>query len=496
MNDNRERELQAYRRGAASLLGLIRSDRADSPSARDRRARAEAKLERSRALLAALGKPQDNYPVVHVTGTSGKGSTSASIAAILTAAGYRVGLRTSPYLQVPTEKAQIGSSLIDAYALERLAREVIATGEHLLAQEDCPGRLGYAEVWTALSFLWFAEQEVDLAVIEVGAGGRFDSTNVMNPVVSVITSVGLDHVVSLGPTLADIAWHKAGIIKPGSTAVLGHLPDPARSIIEAEARAQGAPIIGPPTESRTTDWQPGMAGQFQVANALLASSAVQALGRYGYQVPDAAIREGWRGARLPGRLELMPHGPAPVWIDGAHNPDKISAVAHEASRLTPDGALPVIVLGLLQAKDSASIVSTVAPVASAIVVTQPSVVGKVSRDAGDLEIALRAWGYRGPIDVDPDPISAVIRAEDRAAANGTSVLVTGSMYLAGETRRRWYPDDDVVLERTPWPSLAEHLRPFRAISGLEREEPNGQDDQSTEQQILASIDKEAVRLER
>src|SRR5688572_3369880 len=182
--------LAAYDRASRRLLGLIRGERAGTMSSSDRFGRAEARLAQTRALLQAFGNPQHGFPIVHVTGTSGKGSVAAMIAAILSSAGYRVGLRTSPYLQVATEKLQISSRLIDANSLDRISDQVIE--RHKIVMPG--GRLGYAEAWCALSFLWFAEQRVDLAVIEVGAGGRFDATNVIEPAVSVITSVGLDHV--------------------------------------------------------------------------------------------------------------------------------------------------------------------------------------------------------------------------------------------------------------------------------------------------------------
>ena len=188
-------EFESYNRAAESLLGLIRGERHASPSAARRRQRAQTKLSRIRAMLKALGD-QDKYPIVHVTGTSGKGSTAAAVAAILTAAGYRVGLRTSPYVQVATEKLHIGPSLIDASSFAEMVTRVLDLATRLFPPGQAEPPLSYGEAWTVLGYWWFAERQVDIGVVEVGAGGRFDSTNVINPIVSVITSVGLDHVIT------------------------------------------------------------------------------------------------------------------------------------------------------------------------------------------------------------------------------------------------------------------------------------------------------------
>jgi dihydrofolate synthase/folylpolyglutamate synthase len=444
-------DLAAYDRASRALLGLIRGESAESRSPADRQRRAGAKLERTRALLADLGDPHLRYPVVHVTGTSGKGSTCAAVAAILTAAGYRVGLRTSPYLQVETEKLQIGDSLIDAPALDRLAHGVLARGQRLSASGQLDRRLGYAEVWSGIAFSWFAEQQIDLAVVEVGAGGRFDATNVVRPVVSVITSVGLDHILSLGPALADIAWHKAGIIKPGATAVVGAVPPEAWSVIDEACRTTGVEILRPSCDEDTPLPAPGMPGAFQRGNAAIAAAVVTALRRKGFAVPDAAVDAGLCAARMPARLERMPDRQATeVWVDGAHNADKIAAVAAEIPRFSP-GAKPVVVLGVLGSKDAAAIAATIAPVAAGIVATEPTVRGKRSLPSAELAAVVKATGFEGEIAIAPDPAEAVMCAEAMVQTCAAPVLVTGSLYLAGQVRRRWYADADIIRQRTPWP---------------------------------------------
>lgn len=447
MNRETASELAIYRGAETALLDLIRGGRAESRTPIERRQRAMAKLERTKRLLQTLGNPQLRYPTIHVTGTSGKGSTSMMIASILTEAGYRVGLRTSPFLQVATEKLQIDGRLIDAESFGDVTQRALSCAATTFDGVD---RIGYAEAWSALSYLWFADRAVDLAVIEVGAGGRFDSTNAIEPVVSVITSVGMDHVVSLGPTIADIAWHKAGIIKSGGSVVVGALPGEARLVVDQIARQLRARIVEamPPGCRKAST----MRGEFQRTNAAIAQAVVGALQEQGYTISETAIRMGIEAARLPGRLEPMPVDQGTkVWIDGAHNVDKIAAVAREAKLLTPENELPVIVLGLLASKDAAPIIDALLPAASAIVTTQPTVVGKTSLPATRLAGLILERGFTGEIVSEPRPASALDYALEIAGTRRTGVLVTGSLYLAGALRRRWYGDDDIVLQRTPWP---------------------------------------------
>jgi dihydrofolate synthase/folylpolyglutamate synthase len=395
-----------------------------------------------------MGNPQHRFPTIHVTGTSGKGSTSTIIASMLTAAGYRVGLRTSPFLQVATEKLQIGGKLIGAESFRNATHRVLACASVTMGELD---DIGYAEAWSAISFQWFADRNVDLAVIEVGAGGEFDSTNVIEPAVSVITSVGMDHVVSLGPTLADIAWHKAGIIKSGGVAVVGPMPDAARRVIDQRARAVGARIVD--AHEPESAQAPAMYGAFQRTNAAIALATVKALQEQGFLIPETAALHGIRTARIPGRLEKMPycHEPA-VWIDGAHNADKIAALVREAHQLSSGSELPIVVLGMLASKDATPIVDKLIPVASAIVTTQPTVVGKTSVSALALRQLIEERGFAGELLHEKLPVTALDRALALAGKKQSSVLVTGSLYLAGELRSRWFPDDEIVLQRTAWPT--------------------------------------------
>jgi dihydrofolate synthase/folylpolyglutamate synthase len=409
-------------------------------------------------ILRAEGIPS---PVVHVAGTSGKGSTCANIAAILTAAGYRVGLHTSPYLQVATEKLQLGGRLIAADAFADLVADVLAAAGHWSARAGQP--LTYGEIWMALVARWFAAEQLDAAVIEVGAGGRFDPTNVVRPVLSVITSVGLDHTATLGGSIAEIAWHKAGIVKPGAR-VISAVADPeARAAIDAEAAAVGAPMltITPEPTAIGTGAAPSAAPadlpDFRRANAALASAAVAALAEAGFTVSPAAIAQGLATSRLPGRLEPMPTaaGP-PVVLDGAHNPDKVAALVAALPMLGPafGRGRPVFVVGAIRGKDATTMLRRLLPHAAAVVASTPHVVGKEGVPAAALAAAARSLRFAGEIVSETDPAAAVARARDLAAGVGGGVLVTGSLYLVGAARARWYPDAAVVAQRTPWPAVS------------------------------------------
>jgi dihydrofolate synthase/folylpolyglutamate synthase len=293
------------------------------------RARAEMRLARLRSFLAYLGNPLDRYPIVHVGGTSGKGSTSTAIAAILTAAGYRTGLHTSPYLQVATEKLSLDGRLIAGDVFADLVDELLESAERWSGGAE---RLTYGELWVGLAATWFARERVDVAAIEVGAGGRFDLTNVVRPAVSAITSIGLDHTETLGPTIPEIAWHKAGIVKPGAPVVTAVTDPEAFAPIAAEAEATGSEVIRVPPFGRDdvvvsddgrVHWRDGtgltltmsMAGRYQATNGATAVAAVRALAGRGFPVSAEALRTGLLAARVPGRFETVQASPLAI-LDG------------------------------------------------------------------------------------------------------------------------------------------------------------------------------------
>jgi len=464
-----------YERAVAKINGLIGPEPPDDGSPGAIRQRAEQRLDRVRRFLAFLGDPHLDYPIVHVGGTSGKGSTSTAIASILSAAGYRVGLHTSPYLQVATEKLALGDRLIGADAFAGLVDDVLdAMDRWRTRSRDDP--LTYGELWVALTTRWLARERVDIAVIEVGAGGRFDLTNVVHPAVSVITSVGLDHVATLGNTLSEIAWHKAGIVKTGAPAITGVTAPEALAAIEEEVATVGTTLtrvvegvsyrilhtdrhgarwtpIG--TMARTPDqvFVTPLPGRFQVVNAALALAAVDALAARGFGVSDDALALGLRQARLPGRSETMPGGPPRVVLDGAHNPDKIVALASSLPLMVRSHRPLVVVFGALASKGAEEMLGHLLPDADAMVLTEPRVLAKSTSPPLELATMVRASEFAGPVHVESSPLAALEIARTLAGPGGT-VLVTGSLYLVGNVRGRWYPDAEVVVQQTPWPVTA------------------------------------------
>lgn len=309
------------------------------------------KLDRMRELLARLGNPQAGLPIVHVAGTKGKGSTAAMAAAVLTAAGYRAGLYSSPHLHAIEERMAIDG--VDcpqqqfAELVERV-RPIVAQMD--VAASRIAGECGptYFELTTALALLHFAGQRVDAAVLEVGMGGRLDSTNVCLPLVSVITSISFDHTRQLGNTLAAIAGEKAGIIKPGVPVVSGVLPHEPRAVIQAAAHAAGSRLVQlgrefdyeyiAPIDCQQRDvrarfdyrfgddgdarrWSAielNLLGRHQAANAAVALAALEQLRVHGFKVGETAVREGLGRVRWPARVEVVGRRPAIV-LDAAHN---------------------------------------------------------------------------------------------------------------------------------------------------------------------------------
>jgi dihydrofolate synthase / folylpolyglutamate synthase len=463
---------ERYHAASSRMDALIEMTPSPTDSSREAvRQRAEYRMGRLRRFLARLGNPQEGYPIVHIGGTSGKGSTSTTITAILGEAGYRTGLHTSPYLQTPLEKLQVDGRLVSAATFVELVDAFFAEHDRWLADGEEP--LTYGEGWGALTWLFFRREQVDVAVVEVGAGGRFDLTNILQPVLSIVTSVGIDHTQTLGNTIEQIAWHKAGIIKRGVPA-LSSVPHPAaQAIMEAEAAEVGAPLhrldlataisdirTGPDGTSWTdtrdgTRHQMRMCGSFQAHNGQVAVDAARILREAGLEIPDEAIERGLCDARIPGRAEFVP-ARDPVLLDGAHNPEKLAALAADIPSLIPvgTGGRRIAVVGLLDAKKGDEMLRELVPVIDALVATAPQVYGKDSKDAATVQVLADDAGFRGEVVVEPDPAEAIARALAMADGAGDRVVVTGSLYLVGNVRERWYPERAIVEQHTPWPAVA------------------------------------------
>lgn len=433
------------------------------------RERAAYRMERLRRFLGLLGNPHQGYPIIHVGGTSGKGSTSTLIASILTSAGLTTGLHTSPYLQTPAEKLQLDGRLVTPDTYVALCGMVFAAHRRWLDAGEEP--ITYGEAWFALTSLFFRESRVDVAVLEVGAGGRFDLTNIVGPALSVITSVGIDHTATLGSTIAEIAWHKAGIVKPAVPVVTAVTHPEARAIIQAEAARQGAAltIVDPDlavtevaTDLRGTRWvdrhsgagfHTALRGAFQAHNGATAVAAIETVRALGFHIPDEAVERGLQSARIPGRVEII-DDTCTVMLDGAHNVDKVAALAVDIPALlpVPEGGQRIAVLGLLEAKQAVPMIRSLLPAMDVLVATSPRVTAKEARDASDVAGIAVAAGFHGPTMIEPDPRAAIGRAVALAGADGQrAVFVTGSLYLIGNVRERWYAADDIVIAQSPWP---------------------------------------------
>ncbi len=419
-------------------------------------------------LLPALGHPERAFGAVHVAGTSGKGSVATITAELLRAAGLRTGLHVTPYLQVATEKLWIDGRYASVDELAALVDWI----RPLVEPRRGPLVPMHGMAWVGLTLEHFRRQQVDIGVIEVGVGGRHDLTNVLDTRVAVIAAVGLDHLKTLGPTIEHIAAHKAGVIRPGCRAVV---LDQGAGLVAARRQAAtvNAPlrVVSPGRDFaareaddgqvtvdfhgrvlQLEDARLGMAGRFQAENAALALAAVEELGVADRLDPSTALAALAR-ARLPGRAEPLPPlepGCCPVLVDGAHNPDKLAAfegVLEGAGRRRQH-----IVYGCLGSHTDDDAVARLVRRAATFVATEPRVYAKGARPAAEVAEVARAHARAGTeVLAIPDAREAT-RAAIAGADASDLVVVTGSLYLVGEVRGLWYPDRDVLCQRSSWPA--------------------------------------------
>lgn len=396
-------------------------------------------LERTQALLAALGNPERKLRFVHITGTNGKGSTAAMTASILTSAGIRTGLYTSPHLYQFYERMQVDGVPISDGDLGRLTQQVLEAAEGMA---DPPTEF---ELMTAVGMAYFLEQGCDLVVLEVGLGGRLDSTNVIPaPEAAVITNIGLEHTKELGNTLALIAAEKAGILKPGSRCVLYAQGEEASTVVRDTCRAQNIPLreTAPETlevlasglEGQTFRYRGSgpyhlnLLGNYQLANAMTALDTVQALREAGWSIPEEAVVRGLAQARWPGRLELVRRSPD-VIVDGGHNPQCVDALVTALKPLYPDKKL-IFLAGVLADKDWRTMFLRVLPLAKAFVVVTPD--SPRALPAPELGAWLEEISQL-PVSVQ-DSLDAGVDAALAQAGPDDVVCAWGSLYSVGEIR--------------------------------------------------------------
>lgn len=391
-------------------------------------------LETTRELAARAGNPHERLRFIHVAGTNGKGSTCAMLESIYRASGLRVGLFTSPHLVAFGERIQINRQPIAEADICRLVAELRGWLGADAAAENAPaeGRPlalepTFFEAVTVMALRYFAEQRCDLVIWETGLGGRLDATNIVTPLASVITTIGLDHQNWLGHTLREIAAEKAGIIKEGVPVITAAASPEARAVIAETAARRHAPLTlvtaddarRPPLE----DIELALLGEHQRLNAAVALAAVRAVGAQ-ISVSETAIRQGLATVVWAGRLQLLRRGTQRILLDGAHNLDSARSLRAAHAQHFP-GECPTLVLGILRDKDSAEMCAILAPLAGRILLTP--VQNERTLAAADLLAPCRAANPAAEIvvcDSLPDAL--------RRAADAPFVLITGSLYLIGE----------------------------------------------------------------
>jgi dihydrofolate synthase/folylpolyglutamate synthase len=356
--------------------------------------------------------------------------------AALGAQGYRAGRYTSPHLQRLEERFTIGGREVETDRLEMSAARVRAAADALLQSGRLEALPTFFECTTAVAFDLFREARVDIAVLEVGLGGRLDATNVVTPIATAIVSIDFDHQTQLGDTLTSIAAEKAGIIKPGVPVVCGELPAEAMDVIARTAADRGAPLVATaadrPLADRVASIPLSLAGAHQRLNAAVALrllEIVDADTRGGLRVGEAGRREGLRTARWPGRLEQIVHLGRPLLLDAAHNPAGARALASYLLGVSPDGV--TLVFGAMKDKAIPDMLRELAPAARAVVcTTAPS---PRAMSAGDLLVLAESLGLDAAAVVDP------MAAIDRAYDSPRRVVVAGSIFLIGAVRERARP---------------------------------------------------------
>lgn len=400
-------------------------------------------LESMRALLAELGHPEQAWPCLLVAGTNGKGSVCAYAAAALQASGLRTGLYTSPHLVRVHERIVVNGREVSERALQSAVRAVRDAAQRLVERRALLAHPTYFEVLTAAACEHFRRARVDVAVLEVGLGGRLDATNACEPLASAIVTIDYDHQAWLGQTLAAIAREKAGVLRPGRTTVLGPLPAAARRAIESRARATGARLVSAPAGARLTERADGrvdlvtpghrstglrpLPGRHQRDNLLVAVRLLEAAAAAGLPVDLGRLAEATRRTRWPGRLQLLPGRPR-LLLDGAHNPAGARALAAHL-RAEPGY---VLVFGAMQDKDVRELAAPLFARARQVVLTRP----RLPRAATPAQLQARTRGLGGGARHRQPSVARALGLARRLAGADGLVVVAGSLFLVGEALAR------------------------------------------------------------
>ena len=402
-------------------------------------------LEEIRLLLSALGNPHHRFPAVLIAGTNGKGSTAATLASILTSSGLRTGLYTSPHLAKVNERMRLDRVEIADEPFAALYYRVHDAAQRLVLDGTLPQLPSFFEILTAQAFLFFAEAQVDIAVLEVGMGGRLDATNIVNPLLSVITDISLDHTEWLGSTISEIAREKAGILRPnGIFITLPQHPEANQALgevaVELKVRGVNAAVYmpGDPDVARYSiqalgaqiDVDSPLLGAHQHRNLALAiAAAVELATQHGFSITPAAIAEGIRQTRWPGRLERIPSGGIDWILDVAHNPAGAWALrAGLNAAFQGDHAPRVLVFSCLRDKPIAEMAQILFPLFDQVILAPIH-----AARAAASEDLLAAAQHTGTTAVATQSVLEALRLATRQAKGGP-VVVSGSVYLVGEVR--------------------------------------------------------------
>ncbi len=412
-------------------------------------------LDRVNHLLDRLGRPDRAYRAIHIAGTKGKGSTAAMIESCLRAAGYRTGFYTSPHLHTFRERMRVNNEFI---AREQFAQLVDEIEPHVAAVEG----LTWFEIVTAIAFLFFARSQIDVAVLEVGLGGRFDATNVVTPIVSVITSLSMDHMNLLGNSIEQIAFEKAGIIKRRVPVVSAPQVPEAVEVIRRVARVRGAELIvpHPPATAATStasaaspeietlrvisgegEAQPGvrlpLLGAHQLLNASVAVTALHMAHQRGLAVSDEAIQHGLATVQWPGRLEVLSRTPLLV-VDGAHNGDSAQKLA-QALRDVFQVEKWTLIIGISADKDIPAILAALLPLAEKVIVTRATNQRAANIEALGAQVADRGYA--------PTLAASVADAVEIALHDQLPIIITGSLFTVADAREAWFKRSGVPIEK-------------------------------------------------
>lgn len=405
-------------------------------------------LERTERILEILGNPHKNIKAIHIAGTNGKGSTTAMLNQILIEAGYKVGMYTSPYIEEFEERIQISNSYIKKEEFAEAITELSIVIDKVI--KEGYGEPTYFEIVTTVAFLYFYKKNVDFAVIEVGLGGRLDSTNVLSPILTLITSISYDHMDILGDTLEKIAYEKAGIIKENTPLILYPQFEESERVIENRCKELNAPLIKINKDSarfikviegeeirqiisiksvdENYDIELNLLGKHQLLNCSLCIQAIEALKKQGVNIEKQHILEGLKKVKWPGRLERMKREPLVV-IDGAHNIDGIKKLKESVETYFKYNNI-ILILGILKDKEVENMVETIAPLAKHIITVTPH----SDRAKLSLELKEIVEKYNKNCSYEEEYENGYKKALE-LASNDDLILISGSLYMIGDMRK-------------------------------------------------------------